>query len=124
MDLLDAGDQTRIVCDYLRTKIADARIGRDFPADSSTQRFVVVTRDASVHAGNPRTRRARFRFRVSDATYPAADLLARDVINVMEGVQRHDYIISARIDLGPFDADDPSWPNVISMGAAVAWRTN
>lgn len=124
MDLLDAGDQTQIVCDYLRTKITDARIGRDFPKDSTTKRFVVVTRDASTHAGNVRTRNVRLRIRVSDETYQSSDRLARDVIAALEGVQRHDYISSARVDLGPFDADDPSWPHVISMGAAVVWRTN
>jgi hypothetical protein len=122
VNLLDTGDQHAIVWDVIKAAIPGVYVGRAIPS-AYPDRLVIVNRDASIFR-DYRHQGARFRVRCMAKAYLDADLLSRAVRKALEGVERHDYIVSARRDLGPMDVDDPSGLACIYSGFAVMWRTN
>ena len=122
MDLLDEGDQHAIVWAVIQAALPTAYVGRAIPSTYPAL-MVIVNRDASV-SRDPRHQGARFRIRCMAKKYADADAASRAVRDALESVERHDYIVSARRDLGPMDVDDPSGLACIYSGFAVTWRTN
>ena len=122
MIVLSAGDQHQQVWDVIRAALPGVYVGRAVPAQYP-DRMVIVNRDASATT-SVRTMAARFRVRCLSKDYRQADADADAVRRALEGVERHDWIVRATRDLGPFDADDPSGLYCISQGFAVTWRTN
>lgn len=120
--MLSVGDQHAQVWDVIRQALPGVYVGRAIPA-SYPDRMVIVNRDASLTI-DPRHQSARFRVRVLAKRYQDADRDTDAIRRALEGITAHDWIVSARRDLGPMDVDDPSGLVCIYQAFAVAWRTN